>query len=75
MEGFSLGNGGDTGISMLDSMTFGALIGTVQKRSHKRDLRASGSDRSLSSPECPAGLLCEEHPDEQSEASKVSVGE
>lgn len=43
MEGFSLGNGGDTGISMLNSVTFGALIGTVQKCSHKRDLRASGS--------------------------------
>ena len=47
MEGFSLGNGMDTGMSMLDSVSFGALIGTVQKCSHKRDLRAPGSDRSL----------------------------
>lgn len=47
MEGFSLGSGMDTGISMLDSMSFGALIGTVHKCSHKRDLRAPGSDRSL----------------------------
>lgn len=47
MEGFSLGNGVDTGISMLDSVSFGTLIGTVQKCSHKRDLRAPVSDRSL----------------------------
>lgn len=42
-----MGNGVDTGISMLDSVSFGTLIGTVQKCSHKRDLRAPVSDRSL----------------------------
>lgn len=46
--------------------------------SHRPGMRYSecrGLTRSLYSLECPAGFLCEEHPDEQSEASEVSIGE
>lgn len=47
--------------------------GTSQARDEL--LRMSGPHQVFVSPERPAGLLREEHPDEQSEASEVSIGE